>query len=90
MNCVGEAQAYLAHPILGPRLTACAEAALAVEGRTANEIFGAPDDMKLRSSATLFARVAPPGSVFERILEKYFAGQPDAATVRLLKAGSSK
>ena len=67
-----EARAYLAHPTLGARLTECAEAVLAVEGRSAREIFGSPDDLKLRSSATLFAGVSPPGSVFQRLLDKYF------------------
>jgi uncharacterized protein (DUF1810 family) len=79
-----EAAAYLAHPLLGPRLVACAEALLASKDGTALEILGSPDDMKLRSCATLFAQVAPTGSVFERLLEKYFRGEPDAATLRLL------
>jgi uncharacterized protein (DUF1810 family) len=79
-----EAAAYLAHPLLGPRLVACAEALLGIEGRTAREILGSPDDLKLRSSATLFVEVAPPGSVFERLLDKYFEGRPDPATLQLL------
>jgi uncharacterized protein (DUF1810 family) len=79
-----EAAAYLAHPVLGPRLVEIAGAALAVEGRSANEIFGSPDDLKLRSCATLFAAVAPPGSAFERLLEKYFGGQTDARTLTML------
>lgn len=79
-----EAAAYLEHPVLGARIVECAEAALAVDGRSATEIFGVPDDMKLRSSATLFATVAPPGSVFERLLERYFGGQPDQRTLDLL------
>ena len=79
-----EARAYLAHPLLGPRLIECFEAALSVEGRTAYEIFGSPDELKFRSCATLFARVTPPGSVFERALEKYFDGQPDPRTLELL------
>ena len=79
-----EARAYLAHPLLGPRLIECFEAALSVEGRTAHEIFGSPDELKFRSCATLFARVTPPGSVFERALEKYFDGQPDPRTLELL------
>jgi uncharacterized protein (DUF1810 family) len=58
--------------------------ALSVEGRTAREIFGSPDDLKLRSSATLFASVSPDGSVFHRVLEKYFDGQPDRRTLELL------
>ncbi len=79
-----EAAAYLAQPVLGPRLLECAEALLQVEGRTATEIFGSPDDMKLRSSVTLFASVSPADSVFHRVLEKYFGGEPDARTVRLV------
>jgi uncharacterized protein (DUF1810 family) len=80
-----EAEAYLRHPVLGPRLAACAEAALAVDGRSAREMFGSPDDLKLRSSATLFAAIAPGGSVFERVIEKYFNGQPDPKTLELLR-----
>ena len=81
-----EAAAYLSHPLLGRRLTACAEAALGVEDRSAREIFGTPDDLKLRSSATLFAQISPAGSVFHRLLDKYFDGEPDGATLRLLEA----
>jgi uncharacterized protein (DUF1810 family) len=80
-----EARAYLAHPILGPRLVHCAGAALAVEGRTAREIFGSPDDLKLKSSATLFALAAGQDSVFHRVLDKYFGGESDAETLQLLK-----
>jgi uncharacterized protein (DUF1810 family) len=76
-----EAVAYLNHPVLGPRLIECAEALLAVEGKPASEIMGFPDDLKLRSSATLFAAVSPPGSAFHRLLEKYFAGEPDPKTL---------
>ena len=79
-----EARAYLAHPVLGVRLVECCEAALAVAGRSAHEIFGSPDDLKLCSSATLFASVSAPGSVFERVLERYFAGRRDERTVELL------
>ena len=79
-----EAQAYLAHPVLGERLRACARAAVAVEGRGATEIFGSPDDLKLRSSATLFAAVSPPDSVFQRLLDKFYPAGPDPATLRLL------
>jgi len=78
-----EARAYLAQPVLGARLLECAEAALAVEGRSAHDIFGTPDDLKLRSSATLFA-VVQPGSVFDRLLAKYFDGEPDGKTLQLL------
>jgi len=80
-----EARSYLAHPVLGARLRECAEAALAVEGRTAEQIFGYPDDLKLRSSMTLFIRVAEPGSVFDRVLDRYFGGAPDGRTLELLK-----
>lgn len=76
-----EARAYLAHPLLGPRLLEITGALLALEGRTAHEIFGSPDDMKLRSSATLFASVSPPGSVFEQLLAVYFSGAADQATL---------
>jgi uncharacterized protein (DUF1810 family) len=79
-----EARAYLEHPVLGPRLVECAEAVLAVQGRSAREIFGTPDDLKLRSCATLFAEVSPAGSVFRRVLEVYFGGEGDGKTVALL------
>ncbi len=84
IKSVAEATAYLRHPVLGPRLAECAEAALGVEGRSAGEIFGFPDDMKLRSCATLFACVSPGGSVFQRVLDRYFQGQPDRQTLGLL------
>lgn len=80
-----EARRYLAHPALGPRLAECAEALLAVEGRSASDIFGYPDDLKLRSSMTLFAEAAGPGSVFERVLRKYCGGRADARTLELLR-----
>jgi uncharacterized protein (DUF1810 family) len=86
---LAEAEAYLRHDLLGPRLVACADAALAVESRSAREIFGSPDDLKLRSSATLFAHVSPEGSVFHRLLEKYFGGEPDEATLRLVANAAS-
>jgi uncharacterized protein (DUF1810 family) len=79
-----EARAYLAHPVLGPRLVACAEAALRHDGLTAPEIFGHPDDLKLRSCATLFASVSSAGSVFHRIIDAFFEGRPDETTLRLL------
>ena len=81
---LAEAQAYLAHPVLGPRLVECAETALLVEDRSAREIFGSSDDLKLRSSATLFARVSPDGSVFHRLLDQFFNGTPDSRTLDLL------
>jgi uncharacterized protein (DUF1810 family) len=84
IRSLAEAEAYLRHPVLGPRLLACAEAALAVDGRSAYDIFGSPDDLKLRSCATLFACVTPPGSVFDRLLAKYYGGMRDEKTLRLL------
>ena len=60
-------------------------AALGVDGQTAGQIFGSPDDLKLRSCATLFAQVSPPGAVFERLLAKYFEGERDARTLELLE-----
>jgi uncharacterized protein (DUF1810 family) len=84
IKSLDEARAYLDHPILGPRLLECAEAAVRVEGRSAREIFGSPDDLKLRSSATLFACVSPPGSVFDRLLAKYYQGRRDDRTLQLL------
>ena len=82
---VEEAAAYLAHPVLGPRLVQVSEAVLQLEGRSATDVFGSPDDMKLRSSATLFAAVSPEGSVFHRIVEKYFDGRADDRTLALLR-----
>jgi uncharacterized protein (DUF1810 family) len=79
-----QASEYLNHPVLGPRLRECAEAVFAVEGRTASEIFGYPDDLKLRSCMTLFAKVAEPASVFERVLEKYFSRANDVMTLEIL------
>ncbi len=81
-----EARAYLRHPVLGPRLLACTESVLRIQGRSASAIFGSPDDLKLRSSATLFACVSPPGSVFQRLLDRYYGGDPDDKTIRLLGA----
>jgi uncharacterized protein (DUF1810 family) len=79
-----EARAYLDHALLGPRLLACVEALLSLEGRSVEQIFGFPDDRKLRSCATLFATVSPSGSVFHRLIERYFRGEPDVATLRQL------
>ena len=85
IKSVAEAEAYLWHPVLGPRLMACAEAVAAVEGPSAAEIFDPPDDLKLRSSATLFDLISPPGSVFDRVLAKYFDGQRDQFTLQLVR-----
>ena len=79
-----EAVAYVAHPLLGSRLRDCVELVLAVRGRTAHEIFGSPDDLKLCSCLTLFGEVAGGDSVFDRALRQYYRGQPDPATLDLL------
>src|SRR5262249_54006971 len=84
IKSVDEARAFLSHPVLGARLREIAEAVLALDGRSAHDIFGSPDDWKLRSCATLFAAVSPPASVFERLLEKYFGGASDENTLRLM------
>ena len=84
IKSLAEAEAYLKHPVLGSRLRECCEAALGVSGRSAFETFGSPDDMKLRSCATLFAYVSAPDSVFHRLLDTYFHGDHDDATLRLI------
>lgn len=86
IKSIEEARAYLTHPVLGARLLECAEAVLTVRDRSAAEIMGSPDDLKLRSSATLFAQVAPAGSVFHRLLDRYFQGVPDRRTLTLLES----
>jgi uncharacterized protein (DUF1810 family) len=86
---LGEARAYLEHPILGMRLRECTRHLLAVEGRTAHEIFGSPDDLKLRSCLTLFARASPGDRVFGETLARYFGGEPDPLTLRLLTPSAS-
>ena len=78
---LAEARAYLEHPVLGPRLIECSTALLAHDGRSANQIFGYPDDLKLRSSMTLFAQVAP--EPFARVVERFYDG-PDQRTLDLL------
>jgi uncharacterized protein (DUF1810 family) len=84
IKSIAEADAYLRHPVLGPRLLECAGATLALHGGSASEVFGSPDDMKLRSSATLFASVSPTGSIFQQLLDKYFDGERYNRTVKLL------
>ena len=83
---MADAKAYLSHDLLGSRLRECTEAVLAVEGRTAHEILGSPDDMKLKSCMTLFEVADGPDSVFSSILEKYFEGQRDERSLTILNA----
>ncbi len=79
-----EARAYLEHAVLGPRLVECTETLLGLIGVTAADVFGHPDDLKLRSSATLFAEISHPGSVFDRLLAKYYDGVRDPLTLERL------
>ena len=79
-----EARQYLAHPVLGQRLKESAEAVLAIQGRSAADIFGHPDDWKLQSSMTLFELVSGPESVFGRILDKYYQGKRDTRTLQIV------
>jgi uncharacterized protein (DUF1810 family) len=84
IKSLDEANAYLDHPVLGPRLRECAMAVVGLDDLSATEIFGTPDDLKLRSSATLFAHVSPPDSVFAHVLKKYYGNEPDDRTLHLL------
>ena len=82
---LAEARAYLVHPLLGARLRECTELVLAIDGKTAHDIFGTPDDLKFRSCLSLFAEAAPNEIVFNAALEKYFAGAKDPRTLALLR-----
>ena len=84
ITSLDEAKAYLAHPVLGIRLRTCARLALDAEGKTGRDIFGSIDEMKFRSSMTLFAKASPGDDVFQRCLDKYFTGGPDPATLARL------
>ena len=85
ISSLAEARAYLAHPVLGPRLAECAGALLAVEGKSAEEILGPVDAMKARSSMTLFQAAAPGEAIFGDVLDRYYGGIPDEATVTRLR-----
>jgi uncharacterized protein (DUF1810 family) len=80
-----EAKAYHEHPVLGARLTACTQLTLNIEGRSAEQIFGYPDDMKFRSCLTLFAEVVPNEPIYRAALQTYFSGDPDPLTLATLK-----
>jgi uncharacterized protein (DUF1810 family) len=84
IRSLAEARAYLAHPVLGPRLRECARALAAHSGRSADEILGSVDAMKVRSSMTLFHRADPDDALFREVLERFYGGVPDPATDRLL------
>ncbi|WP_067499764.1 DUF1810 domain-containing protein [Actinoplanes sp. TFC3] len=79
-----EARAYLGDPLLGARLIECAQALVALDGRTADQIFGYPDTFKLRSSMTLFAAAATDPAPFQAVLDTYYDGKPDTATLQRL------
>ena len=84
IDSLDEARAYWRHPVLGERLRECARLVLATGGRSAHDIFGSPDDLKLRSCMTLFAEAAPDEPVFREVLERFFDGKRDPRTVALL------
>jgi uncharacterized protein (DUF1810 family) len=81
ISSLGEAEAYARHPVLGPRLTECTQLVNRVEGRAIADILGYPDDLKFRSSMTLFARAAPDNPIFAEALAKYFDGLADPETL---------
>lgn len=86
ISSLAEARAYLDHDILGPRLRQCTRLVNSIEGRSVDDIFGWPDNLKVRSSMTLFARATPDNAEFLCLLEKFYGGQQDPATVALLSA----
>jgi uncharacterized protein (DUF1810 family) len=85
ISSLEEARLYLAHPVLGPRLEECVRVLTALSGRSAREIFGSVDELKLRSSMTLFARAAPGDPLFQEVLDRYFGGSADDRTDELLE-----
>lgn len=84
IGSIDEARAYLAHQVLGPRLRECARLVAAIDGRSAEDVFGWPDDLKLRSSMTLFSHAAADNDDFVAVLEKFYGGEEDPATVARL------
>lgn len=89
ISSAAEARAYLDHPLLGARLLECTRLVINVGGRSVHEIFGSPDDVKFRSSMTLFARVSPTTSEFTEALQKYYRGETDSRTLEILNAAVS-
>ncbi|HVQ50814.1 MAG TPA: DUF1810 family protein, partial [Mycobacterium sp.] len=84
ISSLDEARAYLAHPVLGPRLRECARVVAGIDGGSADDIFGWPDNLKVRSSMTLFARATDENAEFRAVLDKFYDGDDDPATVELL------
>ena len=85
LHDIKEARAYLEHPVLGSRLIEISRALLTIEGKTANQILGSPDDLKLHSCMTLFSQVEAADPVFEAVLDRYYSGLPDQRTLALLQ-----
>ncbi len=85
IKSIEEARQYLNHPVLGKRLLECTEAVIALKGGSLSEIFGYPDDLKFKSSMTLFEKIAGSGSVFSSALDMYCHGERDATTLKLLE-----
>jgi len=85
IESIDEARAYWQHPILGRRLTECTDLLLRTSAKSAHDIFGAPDDLKLRSCMTLFAEATDAEPVFKQVLDRFFDGRPDARTLALLR-----
>ena len=90
VRSLDEASAYLAHPLLGARLRECAQALLGLRGCSAEQVFGYPDVLKLRSSMTLFAAVPGADPVFGEVLARYYGGQADERTLHLLGQGAGR
>jgi uncharacterized protein (DUF1810 family) len=88
ISSLAEAEAYLRHEVLGPRLRECTRLVNRVEGRSVDEIFGWPDNLKVRSSMTLFAQATPDNGDFVALLNKYYAGEEDSATLERLSGGT--
>jgi uncharacterized protein (DUF1810 family) len=86
ISSLDEARAYLAHPVLGPRLRECTGLVAAIDGRSVDEIFGWPDNLKVRSSMTLFAHATDDNAGFRTVLDKFYDGEEDPATVELLNS----
>jgi uncharacterized protein (DUF1810 family) len=86
ISSLDEARAYLMHEVLGPRLRECARLIAQIDGRSADDIFGWPDNLKVRSSMTLFARATDNDAEFRAVLDKFYNGEEDAATAELLSS----
>jgi len=86
IKSINEAKAYISHPLLGSRIQECTDLVLAIDGKSANDIFGHPDYLKFRSSMTLFLRAAPQINLFQRAINKYYDGHQDTLTIEFLDA----